>query len=83
MKVSGKPRHLWKAIDQDGEVLDFCITETAERDAAPAILQRLLKKDPQPKTTFEGVVVSPGSLCYGAIWLDPTTLSDIFIHPPN
>lgn len=42
MKVSGKPRHLWKAIDEDGKVLDFCITETGDREAALGILRHLL-----------------------------------------
>ncbi len=46
VKVSGKPRHLWRAIDQDGEMLDFCVTETEDRDAALAVLRPLLKKYP-------------------------------------
>jgi transposase-like protein len=46
VKVSGKLRHLWKAIDQDGEMLDFCVTETEDRDAALAILRRRLQKYP-------------------------------------
>lgn len=48
VKVSGKPRYLWKAIDQAGEVLDFCLTETEDRDAALAVLEGLLKKYPHP-----------------------------------
>lgn len=49
VKISGKPRYLWKAIDQDGEVLDFCVTETEDRDAALAVLRELLKKHPHPQ----------------------------------
>lgn len=41
-KVSGKSRHLWQAIGQNGEILDFCVTEAGDRNAAPMILRRLL-----------------------------------------
>lgn len=49
VKVSGKPRYLWQAIDQDGEVLDFCVTETGERDTALVILRRLMSRHPVPE----------------------------------
>lgn len=58
MKVSGKSRHLWQAIGQDCEVLDFCVTEAGERDAALVTLRRLLRQHPVVEAMAEDV---PGS----------------------
>lgn len=58
VKVSGKSRHLWQAVDQDGEVLDFCVTECGDRDAALVILRRLLRQHPVAEARAEDVPVS-------------------------
>ena len=43
VKASGKPRYLWRAVDQAGETLDFYMTETRDRVAALAFLRRKLR----------------------------------------
>ena len=54
VKVSGKPGYLWKAVDQEGEVLDFYVTATRDRDAALAFLRRVLKKHKIPEVIAAG-----------------------------
>ena len=46
VKVNGKPRHLWRAVDRMGKVLDFYATETRtdqDEQAALRFLKQALK----------------------------------------
>jgi transposase-like protein len=38
VKLNGKPRYLWKAVDEAGEVLDFYVTEGRDEGAARQFL---------------------------------------------
>ena len=40
-KVGGKPRYLWRAVDQAGEVLDFYATATRTEEDEGAALRFL------------------------------------------
>jgi len=44
VKVSGKPRYLWQAVNDAGEVLEFYVTETPDEQAALRFLKRALAR---------------------------------------
>lgn len=50
IKILGKQRYLWRAIDQDGEVVDVFFQERRDAKAAKRFFKRLLKKsDCEPR----------------------------------
>ena len=61
-KVAGKRMYLWRAVDDEGEVLDLVMQR--ERDAAAALklLRRLLRNQPVEPTA----IVTDGLTSYGA-----------------
>jgi putative transposase len=44
VKISGKQHYLWRAVDQDGEVLDVSLQKRRDGNAAKRFFRRLLKK---------------------------------------
>lgn len=48
VKIKGKPRYLWKAVDEAGELLDFYATEERDEAAARQFFEQALK-DPWAK----------------------------------
>jgi putative transposase len=44
IKVEGKQRYLWRAVDQDGEVVDVFLQQRRDAQAAKRFFGRLLKK---------------------------------------
>ncbi len=61
VRVSGKPRYLWSAVDQEGEVLDFYLTESRDKDAALTYLRGALRRHRTPEAMPEGMATSGGS----------------------
>jgi transposase-like protein len=51
VKLNGKRRYLWKAVDKAGEVLDFYVTEVRDEAAARQFLEQALKH-PWPKAAI-------------------------------
>ncbi|MEU2718861.1 IS6 family transposase, partial [Streptomyces sp. NPDC007205] len=43
IKVNGRMRFLWRAVDQDGNVLDILVTDRRDAKAAKRFFHRLLK----------------------------------------
>jgi putative transposase len=43
LKLNGKQHWLWRAVDQDGMVLDILVQERRNREAAEAFLRRLVE----------------------------------------
>ena len=43
MKIQGKRQYLWRAIDQDGDVLDILVQPRRDRKAAKRFFHKLLK----------------------------------------
>ena len=43
-KVNGERHYLWRAVDQEGEVLEFFSTKQRDRKAALAFLKRTMKR---------------------------------------
>ena len=44
MKINGKQHYLWRAVDQDGEVVDVFLQKRRDARAAKRFFRRLLKK---------------------------------------
>ena len=61
MKVNGKLRYLWRAVDHEGEVLEAVVTAGRDKAAALKLLKRIMKKYGQPQS-----VVTDGLRAYSA-----------------
>jgi putative transposase len=48
VKVNGKTHYLWRAIDQEGEVLESYVTKRRDRKAALKFLRKSMKRFGQP-----------------------------------
>ena len=44
IKIDGKQRYLWRAIDQDGEVVDLFLQNRRDAKAAKRFFSRMIKK---------------------------------------
>jgi putative transposase len=44
IKINGEQRYLWRAVDQDGNVLDILVQDRRDKAAARRFLRRLMKK---------------------------------------
>ena len=44
IKIQGKQRYLWRAVDQDGEVVDVFLQDRCDAKAAKRFFKRMLKK---------------------------------------
>ncbi len=44
VKIDGKQRYLWRAVDQDGEIVDVLLQRRRDGKAAKRFLKRLLKE---------------------------------------
>src|SRR5512133_3555132 len=44
IKIAGKKHWLWRAVDQDGTVLDVLVQSRRDKKAAKRLLRKLLKK---------------------------------------
>src|SRR5258705_7289387 len=43
LKINGRPHYLWRAVDQDGDVLDILVQSKRNKKAAKKFLRKLLK----------------------------------------
>jgi len=43
-KCNGRPHYLWRAVDQDGEVLDILVQSRRDKKAAKKFFRKLLKR---------------------------------------
>ena len=43
IKIKGKTHYLWRAVDQDGNVLDILVTSRRDAKAATRFFRKLLK----------------------------------------
>ena len=49
VRIGGKQHYLWRAVDQDGEVVDVCLQEQRDANAAKRFFQRFLKAGGVPR----------------------------------
>ena len=61
MKVNGKLFYLWRAVDDEGEVLDAVVTSKRDKAAALKLLKPILKKYGRPRK-----IVTDGLCSYSA-----------------
>ena len=61
MKINGKLRYLWRAVDHEGEVLETVVTAKRDKAAALKFLKRIMKQYGQPRS-----VVTDGLCSYPA-----------------
>ena len=43
VKIQGRPRYLWRAVDQDGDLIDILVQSRRDRRAATRFFRKLLK----------------------------------------
>src|SRR5919202_3448218 len=60
--IAGKKHWLWRAVDQDGVVLDILVQSRRDKQAAKRLLRKLLKKQCRPPR----VLVTDRLASYGA-----------------
>ena len=61
VKINGKMRYLWRAVDHEGEVLESFATVERDKVAALSFMKRLMKRHGRPQT-----IVTDGLRSYGA-----------------
>ena len=61
VKINGEQHYLWRAVDHEGEVLDYFVSKRRDRNAALKFLRKLLKRFGQPQ-----VIVTDKLRSYGA-----------------
>ena len=61
MKVNGVRHYLWRAVDQEGEVLEAYVTKTRDKGAALKFLKKLMKRHGRAEE-----LVTDGLKSYGA-----------------
>ena len=56
VKINGEGHYLWRAVDQEGEVLEAFVSKKRDRDAALKFLRKLMKRygRPDPIITDRG-----------------------------
>jgi putative transposase len=62
LKIAGKKHWLWRAVDQDGIVLDILVQSRRDKRAAKRLLRKLLKKQLRPPR----VLITDKLASYGA-----------------
>ncbi len=62
LKIAGKKHWVWRAVDQDGIVLDILVQSRRDKRAAKRLLRKLLKKQRRPPR----VLITDKLASYGA-----------------
>ena len=56
VKINGEMHYLWRAVDQEGEVLESYVTKTRDKTAALSFIKKALKRHGSPRTiTTDGL----------------------------
>ena len=61
MKINGKTRYLWRAVDHEGEVLESYVTKRRDRKSALKFLKKSMKRHCRPH-----ILVTDKLRSYGA-----------------
>src|SRR5213592_245759 len=62
LKINGRPHYLWRAVDQDGDVLDILVQSRRDKKAAKKFFRKLLKG----LTYVPRVIITDKLKSYGA-----------------
>lgn len=64
VKVGGEMRYLWRAVDQEGEVLESYVTKTRDKAAALRFMKKALKRHGSPEAiTTDGLRSYKAAMC--------------------
>ena len=56
VKINGEQHYLWRAVDQEGEVLESYVTKTRDKACSAGLYQKALKRHGSPrKITTDGL----------------------------
>jgi putative transposase len=56
VKINGEMHYLWRAVDQEGEVLESFVTKTRDKAAALTFIKKAMKRHGSPKAiTTDGL----------------------------
>ena len=61
VKIGGEMHYLWRAVDQEGEILESFVTKTRDKKAALAFIKKALKRHGTAET-----ITTDGLRSYGA-----------------
>ena len=61
MKLNGEMVYLWRAVDQEGEILESFVTRKRDKAAALSFMKRALKRHGSPES-----ITTDGLRSYGA-----------------
>jgi len=61
VKINGELPYLWRAVDHEGEVLEFFVSKTRDKASALKFLKKAMKRHGRPE-----VIVTDGLRSYGA-----------------
>jgi len=65
VKINGEMHYLWRAVDQEGEVLESFVTRTHDRRAALKFLKNAMRRHGRPES-----IVTDRLRSYGAAMKD-------------
>jgi putative transposase len=66
VKINGEQHYLWRAVDDEGEVLEAIVTKRRDRKAALKVLRKLMRRYGRPRE-----IVTDRLPSYGAALRDP------------
>lgn len=58
VKIDGVHHYLWRAVDHEGEVLEFCVTKRRDRKSALRFLKKAMKRHGNPEVVVTDRLVS-------------------------
>jgi len=61
VRINGKQKYLWRAVDHEGEVLETYVTETRDKASALRFIKKAMKRHGRPKS-----IVTDKLRSYGA-----------------
>ena len=63
VKINGKRHYLWRAVDQEGEILESYVTKTRDKKAALRFMKKALKRHgPVDKIVTDGLKSYPAAM---------------------
>lgn len=66
VRIGGERLYLWRAVDDEGEVLDFLVQRRRDRNAAIRLMRKLLRKT----TVVPELLMTDKLRSYGAAFRD-------------
>jgi hypothetical protein len=66
VRIAGEPMYLWRAVDDEGEVLDVLVQRRRDKPAARRLMRKLLRKQGFAPTQ----ITTDGLRSYGAAFAD-------------